>query len=280
MEKNDKKVWLITGSSSGLGRALVDAATQKGDKVIAAVRDTDPVKNKASFPEGVKVIKMDVTDPAEIKKAVQSAHESFGRIDYLVNNAGSGVYGAIEEGTDEQMCSQIETNLIGAMRVIREVLPIMREQKAGHIIQISSSLGQAVIPGFGFYDASKWGIDGFAETLNSEVSSLGIKVTIVEPGGMRTDFFTRGLVVSTPMDAYDKTPVGDIRRAMAAGQMTLVGDPLKVAKAILEISDNPNPPLRLVLGSDAYDMVKKSLQSRLEELEKYKMITMTTDVSA
>jgi NAD(P)-dependent dehydrogenase (short-subunit alcohol dehydrogenase family) len=270
------KVWFITGTSTGLGRALAEAVVASGDKLVATVRkegtNSDLV---AQAPDRVKIVTLDVIDSAQIQSSIQAAKETFGRIDVLVNNAGYGLLGAVEEITEQQIRHQIETNLLGSILTTKAVLPIMREQRSGHIVQISSIGGQFAIPGLSVYHTSKWGIEGFCESLAGEVAGFGIKVTIVEPGGIRTDYSGRSMVHGAFMDVYANTPVEQTRQLHA--QITPAGDPQKMANAILTLTNLEAAPLRLTLGSDAYTLLKAQLPQRLAQLEAHKDLTFSTD---
>ena len=191
------------------------------------------------------------------------------------NNAGYGLFGAAEEVSEEQIRHQIETNLLGSILSIKAVLPIMREQRSGYIVQISSAGGQLTTPGLSIYHASKWGIEGFCETVAQEVAAFGIKVTIVEPGGMRTDWAGRSMVHGTPLDAYSDTLVGQMRQFQ--GTLAPIGDPQKMAGAIINLTNQEAAPLRLALGSDTYTLLKAKLPLRLEQVEANKAITLSTD---
>jgi NAD(P)-dependent dehydrogenase (short-subunit alcohol dehydrogenase family) len=270
------KVWFITGTSTGLGRALAEEVVRRGDRLVATVRkegtNSDLVEQA---PERVKIITLDVTCSEQIRSSVQTAIGTFGRIDVLINNAGYGLFGAAEEVSEEQIRHQIETNLLGSILSIKAVLPIMREQHAGYIVQISTAGGQLTTPGLSIYHASKWGIEGFCEAVAQEVTALGIKVTIVEPGGIRTDWAGRSMVHGTPIDAYSDTLVGQMRPLL--GTLAPNGDPKKMANAIINLTNQEAAPLRLALGSDTYTLLKAKLPLRLEELEANKVITFSTD---
>jgi NAD(P)-dependent dehydrogenase (short-subunit alcohol dehydrogenase family) len=270
------KVWFITGTSTGLGRALAEAVIARGDKLVATVRKKGTNSDLVSqAPDRVKIVTLDVTNSAQIQSTIQDAKEAFGRIDVLVNNAGYGLSGAAEEVTEQQIRDQIETNLLGSILTAKAVLPIMREQHGGHIIQISSAGGQLANPGLSIYHASKWGIEGFCEALAGEVATFGIKVTIVEPGGIRTDWAGRSMVHGESIDAYANTPVGHLRQFRTS--FTPSGDPLKMANAIITLTNLETAPVRLALGSDTYTLLKAKLPQRLKQLEAHKDLTFSTD---
>lgn len=270
------KVWFITGTSTGLGRALAKAVVARGDKLVATVRKEGTNSDLVSqAPDRVKIVTLDVTSSAQIQSSIQTTREAFGRIDVLVNNAGYGLFGAVEEISAQQIRDQIETNLLGSILATKAVLPIMREQHSGHIVQISSAGGQLAGPGLSIYHATKWGIEGFCESLAGEVATFGIKVTIVEPGGIRTDWAGRSMVHGESIDAYADTPVGQMRQLHA--QLTPSGDPQKMANAILTLTNLETAPLRLALGNDTYTLLKAILPQRLEQLEAHKDLTLSTD---
>jgi NAD(P)-dependent dehydrogenase (short-subunit alcohol dehydrogenase family) len=275
-----QKVWFITGTSTGLGRSLAEAVIVKGDILVATVRKEGTNNNLIEqAPDRVKIVTVDVTNQQQILTAIKEAQETFGRIDILVNNAGYGLFGAAEEVSEEQLRQQIETNLIGSILMAKAVLPIMREQKSGHIIQISSIGGQLAFPGLSIYHASKWGIEGFCEALASEVATFGIQVTIVEPGGIRTDFGGRSMVHGQLIEDYIDTPVDNMRQILKAiGPSAVAGDPTKMADAIINMTNREKVPFRLALGTDAYALLKQHLPIRIEQLEAQKDVTLSTDV--
>lgn len=273
-----EKVWFITGTSSGLGRALAEAVIAHGEKVVGTTRQAGANQDLVErAPDRVSMLQLDVTQYEHIDAVVRKAREAFGRIDVLVNNAGYGLFGGAEEVTDEQLRRQIETNLIGSIQVIRAVLPLLREQGSGHIIQISSAFGLVAVPGLSLYHAAKWGIEGFCEALAGEVASLGIQVTLIEPGGIRTDFSGRSMDFATPLGAYAQTAIVQMRDRLLTISNSL-GDPVKMAEAIVSIASQTSAPLRLTLGSDAYQFVRATLQARLAALDAQEALARSTDV--
>ncbi|MCS7459678.1 SDR family oxidoreductase [Paenibacillus doosanensis] len=271
-----QKVWLITGTSTGLGRSLAETVIARGDMLVATVRNQGAGRELTELaPDRVKVVTMDVTDAAAIRSCVQEAYRAFGRIDVLVNNAGYGLFGAVEEITEEQIRRQLETNLTGSILMTKEVLPRMREQRSGHIIQISSVGGQLATPGLSIYHATKWGIEGFCESLAGEVAAFGIRVTIVEPGGIRTDWAGRSMDHGDILAAYEGTPIAQIRQMRE--ELVPSGDPDKMARVIAGLTLRDDAPLRLTLGSDAYTLLQQILPKRLEQLEAEKELTLSTD---
>jgi NAD(P)-dependent dehydrogenase (short-subunit alcohol dehydrogenase family) len=258
-----KKVWLITGCSTGFGRALAQEVLAKGYNAAVAARNTDDVKDIIeAYPETALAVRLDVTVPAEILAAVESTVSRFGQIDVLVNNAGIGYFAAIEESEEEQVRRMFEINVFGLAKMTQAVLPVMRQQRRGHILNISSIGGLRSFPGVGFYNATKYAVDGFSEALSKETAPLGIKVTIVAPSGFRTDWAGRSAKDSTiKIDDYATTAgknAGDIR-GYSGNQP---GDPVRAAKAMIAVTEADNPPLRLLLGAAAL----KGARAKVEEL--------------
>jgi NAD(P)-dependent dehydrogenase (short-subunit alcohol dehydrogenase family) len=272
------RTWFITGSSSGFGRVLAEKLLARGDRVAATLRKVHALDDlKEQFGERLWVTSLDVTDTRAIRQVTSRAFAELGRIDVVVSNAGYGLVGAAEELSDEQIRQQVDTNLIGSIQVIRAVLPHLRRQGGGRILQVSSEGGQITYPDFSLYHATKWGIEGFVEAVATEVASFGIEFTIVEPGPAKTSF-GGGIVKSTPMAIYDNTPAGDVRRALEAGSFALKGDPLKMVQAMIDSVERTPAPLRLTLGSDAFDRVRAGLSKRLAELDAQKDIARSTEL--
>jgi NAD(P)-dependent dehydrogenase (short-subunit alcohol dehydrogenase family) len=217
-------------------------------------------------------VRLDVTDPAQVKASVQAAISAFGRIDVLVNNAGYGLCGAVEEVSDAQIRQQFETNLFGVLNVTRAVLPLLREQKSGHILNITSMGGQVSFPIFGLYHGTKYAIEGISESLAKEVERFGIKVTIVEPGSFKTDFSTRSLARAERIPAYQ--PSYDMLLKAFEGGVT--GDPARAAQAMIKAVEADQPPLRLALGADALGAIRAKLNSKLEEYQRWEPVTVET----
>lgn len=275
------RTWLITGCSSGFGRELAIQALQRGERVVLTARDPSKIAELANdYEEQTLLLPLDVTDSTSIENAVSSAEAHFGKIDIVVNNAGYGYFSAIEEGEEEEIRRQFETNLFGLIAVTRRVLPSMRVRRSGHIINVSSMGGLMVFPGVGYYNASKFAVEAFSEALAIETAPFGIKVTIVEPGRFRTNWAGRSMVMSkTIIDDYADT-VGARRKSMAASSGTQPGDPARAAKAIIEAIDAQKPPLRLLLGSDAYQLVSGHLDDLRSNFEAWKHVTTSTDFPA
>ncbi|MET1074833.1 MAG: SDR family oxidoreductase [Umezawaea sp.] len=259
------RTWFITGTSSGFGRLLVERLLERGDRVAATLRNTDALDDlRGEHGDRLWIARLDVTDVEQVRKVVDEAFGALGTIDVVVNNAGYGVFASVEEATDEQIRQVVDTNLLGSIHVVRAALPHLRAQGHGRILQVSTAGGQATYPNFGYYHASKWGIEGFCETVAQEIAPFGIGLTIVEPGATPTGFGT-SLATAPPMAEYENTPAGDVRRALADGSFTLPNDPAKIARAMIDLVDSGAVPLRLPLGSDTYDDVRAALVARLAE---------------
>ncbi|MBD2515118.1 SDR family NAD(P)-dependent oxidoreductase [Nostoc sp. FACHB-973] len=279
---NKTRVWFITGSSKGLGRALAETLLESGETVVLTARNPQLIEDlAASFPEHTLAVQLDVTKPEEVREAVKQAIAKFGRIDVLVNNAGYGILGAIEEVSNEEVRYQFETNFFGVLEVLRTVLPCMRQQGSGHIINISSVGGFVGYAGTGIYNGTKFAVEGISEALAQEVTPLGIKITIVEPGAFRTDFVTRSLVI-TDIEINDyETVIGEMRKGARdildqKLEFQEPGDPKKAALAIIQAVDSDNPPLRLVLGEDAIYAINTKLELVKAELDAWKEVSVNT----
>jgi NAD(P)-dependent dehydrogenase (short-subunit alcohol dehydrogenase family) len=267
------QVWLVTGSSRGLGRAIVEAGLAAGNKVLATARDIESLTELSErYGDQVKLFALDVTDANAVKTAI----DVFGLLDVVINNAGYGNLSSVEDTPLSEFRAQIETNLFGTIIVTKAALTYFREKKTGHFIQFSSVGGRIGPPGRGPYSAAKWGVEGFSEVLSREVEPLGIKVTIVEPGGFRTDFAGSSTELSEGNPAYDST-VGATARFQRNYNGKQPGDPKKAAQAIIQLTQARNPPLRLLLGSDAYAAVEKNDLARLEEARIWKELSVSTD---
>lgn len=264
---SEEKIWFITGTSSGLGRALAEEVLADGGWVAATARKPEVLQDLVEkYPKQVIALESDVTDRESVKNAVRRTVEEFGKIDVVVNNAGYGLVGAIEEPTDEQIRQQFETNVFGVLNVLRATLPILRGQKSGHIINISSRLGFFGFPSYGYYSATKYALHGLSESLAQETAAFGIKVTIAEPGGIRTEFNGKSVVKAEntlPAD-YPSTAAFINRLAMVDGKQ--FSDPHKIARLLIEITEIENPPLHLPLGEDAYTAIEDQFKNLLEEI--------------
>ncbi len=271
------KVWFITGSSRGLGRALTEAVLASGHEVVATARRPEQLADLGkTYGKNLRAVKLDVQSPAEAEKAVAAAVEAFGRIDVVVNNAGYGFIGAFEEMTADEFKGQIDTNFWGVVNVTRAVLPTLRRQRSGHIIQVTSIGGRLAVPSLSGYHAAKFAVEGFSESLAQEIGSLGIKLTLVEPGGFRTDWAGASMAHAQSMPDYAPV-IGAIRGFMDQHTGHEPGDPNKAAKAILQLVEMKEPPLRLPLGNDAMAFLRANYQFNTAELERWADITKSTD---
>ncbi|MDP9082102.1 MAG: oxidoreductase [Bacteroidota bacterium] len=279
--KNDaKKVWFITGASGGFGKSFAEYAIQQGYNVVITARRLDKLESiRATAPSQVEAIKMDVNNGAEIADAVKQATGRFGRIDVLINNAGFGIVGAVEETPDDELRAQLETNFFGAAAVIRTMLPVFREQKSGAIVNISSLGGQLSFAGFGAYSASKFALEGLSEALAAEVTPLGIKVLIVEPGSFRTELAGSAMKYMPENPAYKDT-VGQTRNFAKGMNGTQEGDPFKAAAAIDKALNSEKTPLRLQLGKDAVNAIKQHAENLLNDLAGWQTVAMDTKIDA
>ena len=274
-----EKIWFITGITSGFGRLMAEKLLKRGDKVAGTTRKPDALQQlKTQHPDQLWLTELELTDAENCRHSVQDAFAHFGRIDVVVNNAGYGLVGAGEEVTEEQIEHQIDTNLLGSIRVIRAALPLLRVQGGGRILQVSSAGGQIAFPNFSLYHASKWGIEGFVESVAQEVAPFHIEFTIVEPGATQTGF-SSSVVSAPPMEVYDSTPAGHVRRIIAANSFPRPGDAEKVAQAMIDSVDQHPAPKRLPLGSDTYTAVRAALVERLEALDMQKEIALGADLS-
>jgi NAD(P)-dependent dehydrogenase (short-subunit alcohol dehydrogenase family) len=265
------KIWFITGTSRGFGREWAKAALVRGDKVAAAARNTASLKDMVNkHGKNILPIKLDVTDRDADFAAVKEAHDYFGRLDVVINNAGYGLFGTIEEVSEEQARAQMETNFFGALWVTQAALPYLRMQRSGHILQVSSIGGIVAFPGVGLYHASKWALEAFSDTLSQEVSQFGIKVTLIEPSGFATDWAGSSAVHANKDPIYDS--IRDVRPTRWKR-----GDPPATAAAILRVVDAENPPLRLLLGKFAADWVKEVYPKRLATWAEWESVSRAAD---
>ena len=274
---NTDKVWLITGSSTGLGRALAQAVLERGYHLVATARQPEQLKELSDrYPDRVTTIALDVTNAQSIQQAVEAALNAYNRIDVLVNNAGYGTVGAIEEVNDDDARRQFDTNLFGAINVTRAILPTLREQRSGHILNISSANGISAFAGVGIYSATKFALEAISEALAQEVKPLGIKVTIIEPGSSRTNFSSRALsTLSHQINDYAQTS-GRIVQRLQERDGKQPNDPAKAAAAMIQVVESDNPPLRLALGEDSVNLITQKLESMKAELEAWKDVSMNT----
>jgi NAD(P)-dependent dehydrogenase (short-subunit alcohol dehydrogenase family) len=274
------RIWFITGASRGFGRSFAEAALAAGDRVAATARDTSSLDDLvARYGDALEPIELDVTDRAAAFAAVRQAHDRLGGLDVVVNNAGYGVSGAIEELTEEQARRQIEVNLFGALWVTQAALPILREQGSGWIVQVSSIGGLAAFPLTGIYHASKWALEGFSESLRQEVEPFGIRVLMVEPSGFRTDWAGSSMDRAEPIDAYQGVEAIRERRASQQEQNngSQPGNPDLAARALLDTLDRDDAPFRLLLGNVAYDVAVDRYDSRLQEFRAGEQVARGAD---
>lgn len=278
------KVWFITGISSGFGYEISRQLLARGDIVVGTVRKPDTTEELAlEYPKNLIRFTLDVRNRSALNQAVGKTVELFGHIDVLVSNAGYGLFGAAEELSDQEIDDVIDTNLIGSISAIRAVLPHMRQRRSGRIIQISSYGGQVAYAGNALYHATKFGIEGFCESVAQEMKPFSVFVTIVEPGGARTDFRYRSAHVAKLTSAYDNNPAHAFLRMLDPANGLAAGDPVRMAARIIETADKTdfseqNPaPLRIVLGSQALGATLECLQHRIDELKKQKELARSTD---
>jgi NAD(P)-dependent dehydrogenase (short-subunit alcohol dehydrogenase family) len=259
------KVWMITGCSTGFGRELATSALDKGYRVVVTARKTDDIQDIVSqYPDTAIAIKLDVTKQDDIKSSVQQAMDKFGRIDVLVNNAGIGYFGAVEESEDDEVRRMFEINFFGLANMTKEVLPVMRKQRSGHIVNIASIGGLVSFPAVGFYNATKYAVDGLSESLAKETAPLGIKVTVIAPSGFRTDWAGRSANNSKTVIEDYATTAGQNKNNICGYSGNQPGDPVRAAKAIIKAVESENPPLRLLLGAAAL----KNARIKITELQK------------
>jgi NAD(P)-dependent dehydrogenase (short-subunit alcohol dehydrogenase family) len=267
MSGQNTKVWFITGSSTGFGRILVDQLIAKGETVVATARKSEQLEDLVDqYPDRMIALSLDVTQPEQVRAAVSQAILSFGRIDVLVNNAGYGMMGAIEEVTDAEVRQQYETNVFGALDVMRAVLPHMRRQRSGHILNLSSVGGVVSFPGAGIYCSTKFALEALSEAMAKEVAPLGIKITLVEPGAFRTDFNGRSLVTTDNLIADYDEAIGGFREWVRDVDGKQPGDPTKAVATMIRVVASENPPLRLPLGADAVRAIEAKLAAIQEDV--------------
>jgi NADP-dependent 3-hydroxy acid dehydrogenase YdfG len=272
------RTWFITGASTGFGRLLAEEVLKAGGKVVATARNLDKVADlEAKYPQAAKAIALDVIDAGQVDSAVTQAFAQFGRVDVLVNNAGYGVAGAIEEVSEAEFMPMFETNVFGLLRVTRAFLPHLRKQRSGHILNLSSIGGVVASPGIGFYNATKFAVEGISEALAAELAPLGISVTIIEPGPFRTDFLGRsGVIAKTRIADYDTT-AGNMRKYFAENDGKQKGDPLRAVHAMMQVVESPNPPLRLLLGASALQRLRGKLGNWEKEIAAWEQVTTGAD---
>jgi len=267
LNTNGPKIWFITGTSRGFGRVWTEAALKRGDKVAATARNTDSIADfKDKYGDNVLILPLDVTKPEQVEKALQTAHEYFGRLDVVINNAGYSLVGTVEEAKADEIRAMYETNVLGPVSVIQAVLPIMREQGFGHILGTSSSLGHYTVPLIGYYCSSKWAFEAIYESLAAEVKSFGINVSIIEPAAYATEFGSENsLKFSENFPEYEGI------RSMVFENMGKLerGNPDATAKAVLQLVDTKEPPLRMFLGSHNLEEIRQTYSDRIKVWEEW-----------
>jgi len=273
-----QRTWFITGVSSGFGRELTEQLLERGDRVVGTVRDAGKVSDlRERYPETFRVEVLDMTDTAAIHEVLEHSFAELGRIEVIISNAGYGLFGAAEELTDKQVEHILATNLVGPIQLVRAALPHLRAQGGGRVIQISSYGGQVAFPGNSMYHATKWGIEGFVESVAQEVASFGIGMTIVEPGGARTEFRYGSAQVAELMPIYDDTPAHSFLRMLDPKSGLAPGDPTRMAARIIESVDVEPAPLRMVLGSQALESTLTTLRKRIADFEAQAELAASTD---
>jgi NAD(P)-dependent dehydrogenase (short-subunit alcohol dehydrogenase family) len=270
----ESKVWFITGTSKGFGRVWAESALARGDRVAATARDVETLAPLVErYGARVAAIRLDVTDRAAARAAIADAHTRFGHLDVVINNAGYVLFGAIEEVSDTEARAQIDTNLFGALWVTQAALPIMRAQRSGHIIQISSIGGITAFPAVGLYHASKWGLEGLSQSLAAEVAGFGIKVTIVEPGGFATDWEGASARHASHLPAYE----GGRDAVRAIRGKVVTADPASTGPAMLKIVDAENPPLRIFFGSTGLPIARSEYRKRIDNWDKWNAVSVEAE---
>ncbi len=273
-------IWFVTGASRGIGAAIVREALDRGHKVAATARDVESVRR--AFPNAearLLPLRVDVTDEQSLTDAVDAAVERFGRIDVLVNNAGRGLLSAVEEASDKAARAVFDVNVFGVLNTLRAVLPVLRAQRRGHVFNIGSVGGFTIAPGWGLYGATKFALEGMSEALHAELTPLGVHVTIVEPGGFRTDFLDdSSLHTEQPTINDYHQSAGATRDHVLAANHTQRGDPAKLAVILVDLAQDDNPPLRIQLGSDSVRRVENKLNFMRAELERLRGLSESTDI--
>ncbi|MFG2328707.1 oxidoreductase [Streptomyces sp. NPDC048604] len=271
-------VWFVTGASRGLGAEITREALGRGHRVIATARDAEAVLRAYPHqPDGLLAASVDVTEPEQLAAAVEAGLARFGRIDVVANNAGYGLVGAIEETSDKAARALFDVNVFGALNTLRATLPTLRAQRSGHVLNIGSVGGFATAPAVGLYGASKFALEGISEALHAELAPLGVRVTVVEPGGFRTDFLSSLSMQVEPASIADyAAATGPVREALAGFDGRQPGDPAKAAKAVVDVTEAPEPPLRLQLGADAVERVEAKLDLVRRELDRWRHVALST----
>ncbi len=278
LQANQSTTWFITGASTGFGRTLAETVLKAGGNVIATARKREQIADlEKQFPNAARALKLDVTDAGQVDSAVTQAFAEFGKVDVLVNNAGYGIAGAVEETTEAEFMPVFEANVFGLIRVTKAFLPHLRKQRSGHILNLSSIGGLTGAPGWGLYNASKFAVEGFSEALAAELAPLGIKVTIIEPGPFRTDFLGRsGVEAATRIADYNAT-AGKTRQYFHDQAGKQPGDPLRAVQAMIAVVESPNPPLHLILGAAALKRFRAKLDQWNQEIAAWEPTTLRAD---
>lgn len=272
------KVWFITGASTGFGRLLAEEVLKAGGRVIATARKVVQIQDLVEkHPDAARALELDVTKPEQIEQVAAKAIAVWGRVDVLVNNAGYGIAGGIEEAKEEEFLPVFETNVLGLIRVTRAFLPQFRKQREGHILNLSSIAGLVGQAGWGYYNTSKFAVEGFSEALAAEMAPLGVKVTIIEPGPFRTDFLGRSAVLAKHVIPDYEESVGKTREYYYGQPGKQKGDPLKAIEAMMDVVEMADPPLHLLLGALAYNRFKGKIEKWQEEMAKYEGVTLGAD---
>ncbi len=278
-EKNESKVWFITGTSSGFGKALAEEVLAKGDRVVATARKPEVLQVLiAKYPDTARAVKLDVTNTEDAKNAISEAVKEFGRIDVLVNNAGYALVGAIEESSDAQIRQQFETNVFGVLNITREALPVMREQKSGHVVNIGSVVGISATPSMGIYSASKFALEGLSEALAGELAAHGIKTMIVEPGPFSTNGFESAAFAENPLPETYPSPA-QLAETFEEFKR-IAGDPVKAVRIIIEAVEAENPPFRLPLGLMAFETIEAKIEQVKQEIPTWRARAIDTNFDA
>lgn len=275
MKTKNQKIWLVTGTSKGLGLNLTKLLLSLGHKVIATSRNTDALEKEiTSFKENLYPVKLDITSDKEVKQAIDKSIEKLGHIDVVVNNAGYSLVGSMEEMTDEEFRATMDVNLFGSVNIIRNVMPYFRQQKSGHIINISSNAGYVGFEKAASYNAAKFALIGISEALAQEVKNFGIRVTAVAPGQFRTEFMNSINYVKNRIEVYG---IDEAEKMWSKFSGTQPGDPDKLSKILVQISEMKQPPLHLLLGPDTYELVTQKREQEDAEFEKWKSLTLSTN---
>ena len=275
---NPSRVWFITGASTGFGRLLAEEVLRRGEHVIATARDVTKIDDLAlQYPQTARALPLDVTRPEQIALVADQSVAAFGRVDILVNNAGFGLFGAVEEATEEEFDPVFQTNIYGLIRTTRAFLPYFRGQRSGHIMNLSSIGGLIGSPGGAYYNTTKFAVEGFSEALAGEMKPLGVHVTVIEPGPFRTDFLGRsGKLAQRELPDYSES-AGKAREYLRSNHGKQVGDPQKAVEIIIDLADSPHPPVHLLLGKVALARFRDKLAQWTKDLDEWESITLSAD---